>query len=145
MVLPISHPGQIRKRLRRLASAAFNLNTTAGGSASASFGNGTLTKAETSFVIGRNNAIEVNASNSFVGGENSIAYDANSFVFGKNVVSRGENNAVFGGTVYADNFKLSKGTFGDIGKMADRINELVRVAQNLNDRVTEIELKYIGN
>ena len=41
-------------------------------------------------------------------------------------------------------FKLSKGTFGDIGKMADRINELVRVAQNLNDRVTEIELKYIG-
>ena len=79
-----------------------------------------------------------------MGGENSIAYDANSFVFGKHVVSRGENNAVFGGTVYADNFKLSKGTFGDIGKMADRINELVRVAQNLNDRVTEIELKYIG-
>ena len=78
-----------------------------------------------------------------MGGENSIAYDANSFVFGKNVVSRGENNAVLR-TVSADNFKLSKGTFGDIGKMADRINELVRVAQNLNDRVTEIELKYIG-
>ena len=46
--------------------------------------------------------------------------------------------------VYAENFKLSKGTYGDIGKMADRINELVRVAHSLNERVTEIELKYIG-
>ena len=77
------------------------------------------------------------ASSSF--GKQTIASGDYANAFGERSEARGRSSMV-----YADNFKLSKGTFGDIGKMADRINELVRVAQNLNDRVTEIELKYIG-